>query len=93
MSYQIKTTPRFDKSFKKLDGYTQKMVKTWITKNLVGTNNPKIHGKSLTGNYSGKWRYRIGDYRLICLIEDNELIIFALEIGHRKNIYKKLIVQ
>ncbi|MFI3237897.1 MAG: type II toxin-antitoxin system RelE/ParE family toxin [Lachnospiraceae bacterium] len=85
--YQIYTTPRFDKEFKKLDQYTKRMLKGWIEKNLVGTTNPRQHGKGLTANRSGQWRYRIGDYRLICFIEDDQLIITTLSIGHRKDIY------
>ena len=87
MSYRVETTARFDKEFKKLDRYTQKMVKTWIEKNLVACEDPRAHGKGLTADRSGQWRYRIGDYRLICLIEDNRLIILALSIGHRSEIY------
>lgn len=88
MKYSINTSARFDKEFKKLDRYTQLMIKSWVTKNLVDTDNPRIHGKALVGNKSGYWRYRIGDYRLICEIIDNELIILALSIGHRREIYK-----
>lgn len=87
MKYTLKTTPRFDKEFKKLDKYTMKMIKSWITKNLVGCENPRMHGKGLTSNRSGQWRYRIGDYRLICLIKENELVILALSIGHRRDVY------
>ena len=89
MSYSVETTPRFDKEFKKLDRYTQKMIKAWIVKNLVGCENPRGHGKALTANRIGQWRYRIGDYRLICLIKDNELIILAMTIGHRREVYEK----
>ena len=87
MSYRVETTPGFDKEFKKLDRYTQKMVKAWIEKNLVNCIDPRTHGKSLTSNRSGQWRYRIGDYRIICLIEDDRLVILALTIGHRSTIY------
>lgn len=87
MSYTIRTTPRFDKSFKKLDRYTQRIIKSWIEKNLLDCENPRAHGKSLTANRSGQWRYRIGDYRLICHIDDDELIILALNVGHRRTIY------
>ncbi|MBP3922209.1 MAG: type II toxin-antitoxin system RelE/ParE family toxin [Ruminiclostridium sp.] len=89
MKYKVMTTARFDKEFKKLDKYTMKMIKAWINKNLVDCENPRAHGKALTANRSGQWRYRIGDYRLICKIEDNELIILALSIGHRKEVYEK----
>ena len=87
MSYYVKTTARFDKEFKKLDKYTQQMIKSWIGKNLQNCENPRAHGKGLTANKSGQWRYRIGDYRLLCLIQDQELIILALTVGHRREIY------
>jgi mRNA interferase RelE/StbE len=89
MSYRVETTARFDREFKKLDRYTQKMVKAWVEKNLVGCNDPRAHGKGLAANRSGRWRYRIGEYRLICRIEDEKLIILALTVGHRSDIYKR----
>lgn len=88
MSYKVETTTRFDREFKKLDRYTQRMIKAWIEKNLVGCIDPRIHGKGLTANRTGQWRYRIGDYRIIWLIEDDKLVILALTIGHRSDIYK-----
>lgn len=88
MSYIVKTTPRFDKEFKKLDRYTMRMIKAWIEKNLVNCEDPRIHGKGLTANRSGQWRYRIGDYRIICQINDSELVILALSVGHRSEVYK-----
>ena len=88
MSYSVETTKRFDKEFKKLDRYTQMIIKSWIDKNLVNCENPRTHGKGLTSNRSGQWRYRIGDYRIICEIEDDRLVILALSVGHRSDIYK-----
>lgn len=90
MSYSVETTSRFDKEFKKLDRYTQRMVKAWIDKNLEGCTDPRQHGKGLTANHSGQWRYRIGDYRLICEIEDDRLVILALNIGHRREVYTRI---
>ena len=87
MTYSVETTARFDKEFKKLDRYTQRMLKSWIEKNLVGCSDPRLHGKGLTANRAGQWRYRIGDYRLICEIKDNDLSIQALTLGHRTDIY------
>ena len=87
MKYSVETTARFDKEFKKLDRYTQKMIKSWIIKNLVDCEDPRLHGKGLTANRSGQWRYRIGDYRLICDIEDDRLVILALSVGHRREVY------
>ena len=88
MSYSIETTGRFDKEFKKLDRYTQRMIKGWIDKNLVVTDDPRQQGKGLTANRSGQWRYRIGNYRLICQIDDGKLVILALSVGHRRVVYE-----
>lgn len=88
MSYSIETTARFDREFRKLDRYTQRMLKGWIDKNLVNTDNPRRHGKGLTANRTGQWRYRIGDYRLICQIDDGKLVILALSVGHRSEVYQ-----
>lgn len=89
MQYIVETTKTFDKSFKKLDKFSQLMIKSWINKNLVGCDDPCQKGKALNSNMSGKWRYRIGDYRLICFIGDDKLVILALNVGHRKEIYDR----
>ena len=86
--YNVELTERFKKEFRKLDKYTQKMLRAWIDKNLVDCEDPRQHGKGLSANLSGQWRYRIGDYRLICQIDDGKLIILALTVGHRRDIYK-----
>ncbi len=89
MTFSVETSARFNKEFKKLDKYTQKMIKAWIMKHLQGCEDPYALGKALTAKYSGLWRYRIGDYRLICQIREKELIILALTVGHRRDIYKQ----
>ena len=89
MRYNVELTDRFKREFRKLDKYTQRIIRAWIDKNLVDSVNPRSHGKGLTANRSGQWRYRIGDYRLICLIEDERLVILALSVGHRSEIYRQ----
>ena len=85
--YSVAVTPRFEKEFKKLDRYTQRLIKAWIQKHLSGCGDPRALGKGLTANLKGLWRYRIGDYRLLCAIEDDRLVILALTVGHRSDIY------
>lgn len=87
MTYRILFSERFNKAFSKLDHYTQKMILSWIHKHIENTDDPRSTGKALTSNLKGMWRYRIGDYRLLCDIQDEKLIIYALTIGHRKDIY------
>ena len=88
MTYTTVFSERAKKQLKKIDRYTASLIIGWIEKNLQNCENPRIHGKALGGNKSGQWRYRIGDYRLLCEIQEKEIIILILEIGHKKNIYE-----
>ena len=78
MNYQVRTTKKFDKSFKKLDRQSQKLIKNWIEGNLMDCPDPRFPGKALTGNFKAIWRYRIGAYRLLAKIDDDKLIIFFI---------------
>ena len=89
MTYHVEFTKSALKQLKKLDKPTAALILGWIRKNLENCENPRIHGKSLTGNRSGQWRYRVGDYRIITEIEDDRVLILVLHIGHRKSIYDK----
>lgn len=88
MIYKIMTNEKFDKSFKNLDKSIQRMVKAWIDKNLINTENPRQHGKGLTANRSGQWRYRIGEYRILVKIEDDKIILILIDIKHKKEVYR-----
>ena len=88
MTYHVELTESAKKELKKLDKYTQKIILLWLNKNLEGCEDPRVHGKPLTADRVGQWRYRIGDYRVIAKIEDGKLIILVIAIGHRREIYK-----
>jgi len=87
MKYKVVYTKKAIKSLKKLDKSVLKMIKAWIEKNLVDTDNPRNFGKALVANRSGQWRYRIGDYRVLAEIDDDKIVIVIVEVGHRRNIY------
>ena len=86
--YKVNYTIKAIKQLRKMDKHTRTLIYAWIDKNLIDCENPRIHGKALTANRTGQWRYRIGDYRVICEINDNEVTILVIEIGHRKTIYE-----
>ena len=88
MQYKVIFTERAKKQLKKLDKHIAALIIGWLEKNIQNCENPRIHGKGLVENKSGQWRYRVGDYRIICEIQDNKVIILVLEIGHKKEIYK-----
>ncbi len=88
MKYKVEFTQRALKDLKKLDRPTAALILGWIRKNLENCENPRLHGKGLTANKSGQWRYRVGDYRLLAEISDNTITILILNVGHRREIYE-----
>lgn len=87
MNYTVIFADKAQKQLEKLDKSIAALIIGWIEKNLQNCENPRLHGKGLIANRLGQWRYRIGDYRLICEIQENEITILVLEVGHRRNIY------
>lgn len=85
--YHIEYSKKAQKQIKKLDKQIQRLLFAWIDKHLEGTDNPRANGKGLTANHANEWRYRIGDYRLICDIQDDKMVILALEFRHRRDVY------
>ena len=86
--YSVKITPKAEKILKKLDDFTNRRIKKFIQDNLIGCENPRFQGKPLTGNLKGNWRYRVGDYRIIAKIEDEEILITVIDVNHRREIYR-----
>lgn len=86
MTFKVVFTKDCLKSIKKMDKSTSVLLMSWIKKNLVGCENPRIKGKPLSGDLKELWRYRVGDYRMIAEIKNKELIIILIKTSHRKNI-------
>lgn len=87
--WRLEFSKRADKQLSKMDPGVRRVIVSWLLKNIDGCDDPRAHGKGLTSNRSGEWRYRIGDYRVLCDIQDEELVVLAIEIGHRREVYKK----
>ena len=87
--YKVLLTKNALKQLKKLDKPAAALIIGWIRKNLEGCDDPRVHGKGLTADRSGQWRYRVGDYRIIADINDTEIIIMVVNIGHRSDVYRK----
>lgn len=83
----IEYSEQASKTLDKLDKPVKDRIKKYLN-NLSEYSNPHFRGKALTGTRAGQWRYRVGDYRVICEIQNNKLIILVLEIGHRSKVYK-----
>ena len=87
-TYTLLMTKSFIKDMKKLDKYAQIQIKSWIINNLENTDDPRRYGKALLGNLKDKWRYRIENYRILAIIEDEHIILHLVKVGHRRSIYK-----
>lgn len=85
-------TYRFDeralKEIKKLGRQAQREIITYLDERVAGSADPRRFGKGLKADLAGLWRYRVGDYRIICQIRDQELIVLIIAVGHRRNVYE-----
>lgn len=88
MNYSVIFTAGARKELHKLDRYTAALILGWIEKNLSGCPNPRAFGKPLVANHQGKWRYRVGNYRLLAQIDDKTITILVVKIAHRREVYK-----
>jgi mRNA interferase RelE/StbE len=86
--WRLEFSKRADKQLSKMDPGIRRVILAWLLKNVDGCEDPRAHGKGLTANRSGKWRYRVGDFRILCEIKDEELVVLAIEIGHRREVYQ-----
>lgn len=88
MTYHVVFSATAARELKKLDRHTAALILGWIRKNLEGCSDPRQHGKALSANLSGQWRYRVGDYRLLAQIQDDQVLILILRVGHRREVYE-----
>ena len=88
MIYHVEYLKSVEKTLAKMDRFTRRILFEWIDKNLEGCVDPRIHGKPLSANRAGQWRYRVGDYRIIADIQDAKLVILVIAIGHRRDVYE-----
>lgn len=76
------------KELKALGPQEQLRILKFLSERVATREDPRRMGHALTGEFSGLWRYRIGDYRLIVSIEDNRLVVLVLRVGHRRQVYR-----
>ena len=88
MSYRVELSEAYKNAAKEIDKGAEMLILKWLNKNIEGSSNPRAFGKPLKGNLKNYWRYRIGNYRVIVDIQEDKLVILAINVGHRKSIYK-----
>ncbi|HEY5881751.1 MAG TPA: type II toxin-antitoxin system RelE/ParE family toxin [Nakamurella sp.] len=86
--WRLRTTPQFDKVARQLDRAVLRRVRAYLD-SVCELDDPRQRGKALTADRAGYWRYRIGDWRVVVEIRDEELVIIAIGLGHRSTIYRE----
>jgi mRNA interferase RelE/StbE len=89
MAWKIEFDPAALKELKKLDGPVEKRILKFLRERVEKLDDPRQIGASLQGTLSGFWKYRVGDYRLICSLENDRLVVLVLRVGHRREVYKR----
>jgi mRNA interferase RelE/StbE len=89
MAWKVEFAPAAQRQLKKLDPQHSQRILTFLSTRLSLLDNPRSIGQALQGHRLGEfWKYRVGDYRLICKIEDKQILILVLQIGHRREVYQ-----
>lgn len=86
--WRLVFSKKADKQLSKLDAGVRRVIVSWLLKHIDGCDDPRVYGNGLTANRAGEWRYRIGDYRVLCEIRDDELIVLTIAVGHRRDVYR-----
>jgi mRNA interferase RelE/StbE len=89
MAYNVELSAAVDRELGKLDAQQAKRILKFLHDRVAKLDDPRSIGEALHGSRFGEfWKYRVGDYRLMCKIEDDRLVVLVLRVGHRKEIYR-----
>ncbi len=89
MAWQIEFSDQADRDFAKLDKAIQRRVFQFLHRRVAPSPDPRVFGKPLMHELAGLWRYRVGDYRILCHIEDEKLTVLIVDIDHRSRVYSR----
>jgi len=89
LAWNVELSATAEKQLRKLDRQWQAMILDFLEDEVAPMPDPRSKGKALVGDKKGLWRYRVGDFRILCQIQDAELVILAVVIGHRKDVYER----
>lgn len=78
-----------ERQLRKLDPATSRRILDYLWERLAGCKNPRHFGEALKGDKVGWWRYRVGDYRILCDIQEERLVVLVIAVGHRRGVYHR----
>jgi mRNA interferase RelE/StbE len=88
LAWRVEWEDKAVKELKKLDARAQRNIVRYLRKKIATENDPRRFGDPLRKDLKGLWKYRIGDYRIICSIEDKSVVVLVVRVGHRRSVYK-----
>ena len=86
--WSVEFDDRARRELRKLDPQIQKEILRYLRERIAGSSDPRQFGKPLRLNLAGLWRYRVGNYRLICRFEDERFVVFVIKVAHRREVYE-----
>ncbi|MBZ9601758.1 type II toxin-antitoxin system RelE family toxin [Phyllobacterium chamaecytisi] len=88
MVWRIELSATATKQLSKLDRFEAKRISTYLRERVAVADDPRLLGKVLIGPLGGLWRYRVGNYRIVCDLQGRRFVVLVLEVGHRSDIYR-----
>ncbi|MGD0599742.1 MAG: type II toxin-antitoxin system RelE/ParE family toxin [Terriglobales bacterium] len=88
MAWNVEVSPKAQRQLDELDKPVARRISRFLYERIGKLDDPRQLGERLQGTLSEFWRYRVGDYRIICSLEHERLVVLVLRIGHRREIYK-----
>lgn len=88
MVWKINYTKKANDDLAELDRPIKKRISDFLEDRIANLDDPRNMGKVLSGKLGDYWRYQLGDYRIICDIQDKEITILVIKINHRKDVYR-----
>lgn len=88
MAWKVEYSSRANRQLARLDRQVSRRITGYLENRVALSPNPRALGHALTGDLAGLWSYRVGDYRIICDIQDEVLRVLVLEVGHRGQVYR-----
>lgn len=89
-TWEIEVAAEAKRDLEKLDPQVMRRIERFLYERVARLDNPRSIGQALQGEKFGElWRYRVGDWRIICQIQDTKLVVLALRVGHQREVYER----
>jgi mRNA interferase RelE/StbE len=89
MPWNVEFTDKARRQLRKLPPDVQSRLLRFLRQRVASSDDPRLLASRLTSDYTGYWRFRVGDYRLVCRIDDGNLTVLVISLGHRKLVYQQ----